>query len=220
MATPTDLTNPYLDARREWNERYGSYLARARAWQWTALAALAVALVAVAGVVYLGSQPRLAPYVIEVDKLGQVAAVARADRLGAPDQRILRAHLARWIGNVRSVYVDAAAERAVLKEAYAAVNRRGAAYTALNDYFRAHDPFERAQRETVSVEVQAVLPVSDATWRVEWREERRARDGAPLNAQVWLATLSIVVSPPTDEAALLLNPLGIYIHTFNWTPRL
>jgi type IV secretion system protein VirB5 len=220
MPTNTDVTNPYLNARREWNERYGSYIARARAWQWAALAALAVALIAVAGVVYLSSQQRLVPYVVEVDKLGQVAAVARAEPLRTPDQRILRAHLARWIANVRSVWVDVAAERAVLKEAYAAVNRRGAAYNALNDHFRAHDPFERAKQETINVEVQSVLPVSDATWRVEWREERRARDGALLETQIWLATLSIVVSPPTDEAAMLINPLGIYVNTFSWSPRL
>ena len=38
------LETPYLSARREWNERYGDYIARARSWRWAALEAIAVAL--------------------------------------------------------------------------------------------------------------------------------------------------------------------------------
>ena len=45
----TPPENPYLAARREWNERYGSYIAAARTWQLAAFGALGVALVAVAG---------------------------------------------------------------------------------------------------------------------------------------------------------------------------
>ena len=33
---------PYLSARREWNERYGDYIARARNWRGAAFAALAI----------------------------------------------------------------------------------------------------------------------------------------------------------------------------------
>ncbi|MGC1586607.1 MAG: type IV secretion system protein, partial [Rhodomicrobium sp.] len=36
----------------------------------------------------------------------------------------------------------------------------------------------------------------------------------------WQATVSIQVSPPTSEATIRLNPLGIYINSFNWSQRL
>ena len=39
------IPNPYLDARREWNERYGSYIAQARNWRFAAVVALLLALV-------------------------------------------------------------------------------------------------------------------------------------------------------------------------------
>ena len=52
-APAPDPENPhsavYLAARREWNERYGSYIAQANAWRLTALASLGVAFVAVGG---------------------------------------------------------------------------------------------------------------------------------------------------------------------------
>jgi type IV secretion system protein VirB5 len=39
-------------------------------------------------------------------------------------------------------------------------------------------------------------------------------------SQHWQATLSIAINPPSDEATLRVNPLGIYINSFNWAQRL
>jgi type IV secretory pathway TrbF-like protein len=51
----------YLAARAEWNERYGSYIQQARSWRLVALLSMSVSVIAVAGVVYIGSQSRLGP---------------------------------------------------------------------------------------------------------------------------------------------------------------
>ena len=212
--------NPYLDARREWNERYGDYIASANAWRLTAAASLVVALLGVGGAVYIGSQNRLVPYVVAVDKLGEAVAVGRASEAGPADGRIIRAQLARWISGSRSMLVDAAAERRVIEEVYAMVNGRGAAFTALNDHFRANQPFERAKVETVEVKIQSVLPLTVDTWRVEWEEMRRSRDGRVMEAAQWQATVTVLVRPPEDDATILMNPTGLYVDVFNWAKRL
>ncbi len=77
-ANAAAFDNPYLSGRREWNERYGDYIARARSWRCAAFAALAVSLVLATGLVWQGVQRRVAPYVVEVDKLGVAVAVAPA----------------------------------------------------------------------------------------------------------------------------------------------
>ena len=41
-AKPTNPSNPYLNARREWDERYGDQIARAKSWRAAAFASLAV----------------------------------------------------------------------------------------------------------------------------------------------------------------------------------
>ena len=46
----------YENARREWNERYGGYIARARAWRLAATGALVVAAIAVAGIGWIGAR--------------------------------------------------------------------------------------------------------------------------------------------------------------------
>lgn len=209
----------YLAARREWNERYGGYIAQAHAWRLTAVASLAVALVAVSGVVWIGAQNRVVPYVVETDRLGDARAISRADIAAPADPRLIRAGLARWISDVRTVYLDVAAERAVVREAYVMVNRNAAALQQLNEWFSRRDPFQRAQTEIVGVAVESVLPISAQTWRVEWREDRRGRDGTGDPPSHWQATVTISISPPTDDATILVNPLGLYVESFNWERR-
>jgi type IV secretion system protein VirB5 len=209
----------YLAARREWNERYGSYIAQANAWRLTALASLSVAFVAVAGVVWIGAQNRIVPYVVQTDRLGDAIAISRADISPPVDPRLIRAQLARWVNSVRSVYTDVAAEKHVITEAYAMVDRDAAGAQALNDWFSNNDPFKRARDETVAIAVESVLPLSGDTWRVEWREDRRARQGEKAPPEQWQATITISVNPPSDDATILVNPTGLYVEAFNWSRR-
>jgi type IV secretion system protein TrbF len=210
----------YLAARQEWLERYGDYIAQARNWRMVALLSLIVASVALTSLVLLARQSRVVPYVVKVDRLGEAVAVERADAAAQPDEAIIKAQLARWLTAVRSVYVDAAAQRTLITEAYAMINRLGSAYGALNDYMRAHDPFERAKTETIAVQVESVLPIAGTSWRVEWREEARGRDGGRVSSTQYQASVSMSFNPPTDEATLRLNPTGLYINSFHWAKRL
>src|SRR5260370_33081142 len=140
---------------------------------------------AVGGVVRIGAENRVVPYVVQTDKLGDALAISRADIAPPADPRLIRAQLARWIGDVRSVYVDVAAERTLIKDAYAMVDRNGAAVRTLNDWFSNNDPFKRARTDTMSVTVASVLPLSGTTWRIEWREDKRSRDGTLGSQENW-----------------------------------
>lgn len=211
--------DPYLAARGEWMERYGSYIADRDNWRRTALMALAIAALAVAGMVYSASQNHFIPYVVAVDRLGNSVAAGRADVASRADARIVRAQLARWVTNTRSVYVDAAAQRSVIDEAYAMISRSGSSYNVLNQHFRSGSPFERAEKETVTVEVKTVLPIGGDTWQVEWVETTRGRNGEVQRTDEWQAAVTVVISPPTDEITILRNPLGVYITEFSWTKR-
>jgi len=215
--TPTKPgSETYLAARAEWNERYGSYIQQARAWRLAALLSMVVAAGAVGGGVYIGSQSRIVPFVVEVNQLGDALAAQRADVAATPDTRLIRAQLARWIDDVRTVYLDVNAERAVVTEAYGMVDRQSSAYESLNEYFRTHDPFQRAQDETIITHVSSVLPISTNTWRVEWSEESHKRDGSLNGTSTWRATVTVTINPPSDSNTILINPTGLYVQQFGW----
>ena len=103
------------------------------------------------------------------------------------DPRLIRAQLARWIADVRSVYVDVAAERTLIKDAYAMVDRNGAGVRTLNDWFSHNDPFKRAETDTVSVQVVSVLPLpallggsnGERTGAAETARSNRKKTGTP-----------------------------------------
>jgi type IV secretion system protein TrbF len=68
-------TNPYLDARREWDERYADLVPGKRNRQIAAGGLLLLSLVLASGTVWIGSRSRFIPYVVEVDKLGYALTV-------------------------------------------------------------------------------------------------------------------------------------------------
>ena len=208
--------NPYISARREWNERYGDYIARARNWRWAAFAALAVSLVLAIGVVWEAAQSKVVPYVVEVDKLGDAVAVARADRAAPVDARVVKAELAAWVVDVRSVSSDPLAQKGALSRAYAAT--AATATTFLNDYYRQHSPF--GQTRTVAVSVDSVLPISNQTYQIQWTEDARDLQGRDIGSTQWLASVTVAFDPPTDERGILSNPLGLYITGISWTQHL
>lgn len=215
-----EQTNPYLSARREWNERYGSYISQTRNWQLAAIASLAVAGLACGGLAWVGAQSKITPYVVEVDKLGATVGVGVADKAATPDTRVIRAQLANWITNARSVYFDAAAENKAINDAYALVGNNTPAFRTLADFHTSFQPFERAKTESVSISVESVLPITKDSYRVEWREEIRERDGRVLSNTNWQAQVGISIIPPTEEAHALINPMGIVINSISWSQRI
>ena len=56
-----ELHNPYLAARREWDERYGEFITRARNWRTVAVISALVALVATGGMLWQSARSRVIP---------------------------------------------------------------------------------------------------------------------------------------------------------------
>lgn len=208
------------NGKRIYLERYGDHIKAARTWRMFAFLMGGVALVATTGLGVVSSQQRVVPYVVQVDKMHTVLPVGPADQAARPNASVVRASLGSYITNTRSVYVDAAATRKNILSAYSMMEAGSPAYQTVNDFMKANDPFKRAQTEAVSVEIQSVLPVGGDTWRVEWAELRRGRDGLVIGSQQWTAVLTTAIVPPTDEAQILANPLGVFVTALSWSPRI
>jgi type IV secretion system protein VirB5 len=212
-----NIGSPYLLARKEWNERYGSYIAQARSWRNTAFVALLIAVIAVSGVIYLASQNKLIPYVVEVNGEGKTVQVYQSEKMQPLDERVLKAQLGQFVQDIRSVSADIAVQRRAVKRAYAHLSADMPAYTATNDWFRKNNPFERATEETVVTEIRQILPLSDNTWRIEWVEKPRTRNGEALPVVSRTATATIVASGEINPENILYNPTGLYIKEFDWS---
>jgi type IV secretory pathway TrbF-like protein len=211
------FSSPYLVARREWDERYGGLIKRAQQWRAAAILALLVALAEAIVIIGVATRPRIAPYVVAVDSLGRVAAAGPADRNSPVDERMKQAAITQWVQDMRGVTSDGLAERAAIDHVYAMIGSQSAAQTIVTDYFRANQPFERGSRETVQVEVNAILPNSPHSYEVDWTETQRTLDGKPISSDRWKGIFTVAINPSTDEAVLTVNPFGIYVMDMTWS---
>ena len=204
------MSNPYINAREEWLERYGSYISRAAQWRVMGYLLALALLVSVSGNVIQARQVKTVPYIIEVDNLGKAAVVARADRASATPKRLIQASIAACIADWRTVTADVELQRRMIERL--SFFTAGSAKGILREWYEANNPFEIARNRLVHVEVRGLpLPVSPNSYRVEWTETVRSHAGVLLDSTTYEATVTIQINPPTTDAVLLRNPGGVYI---------
>ncbi len=214
---PAAIHNPYVAARREWDERYGDLVTRARNWRTVAFLCALVAIVTGAGIVWLSTKSRVVPFVVAIDHLGRPVASGIADETSATDDRLKRASVLNWVENVRAVTTDGVAQRKAIDHVYAQIANGSHAQAFISDYYRSDPPQKRAETETVAVEVNTVLPTSDRTYEVDWIETSRDLYGTVKSTDRWKGSFTIAIDPPTDERLARINPLGIYIIQASWS---
>jgi type IV secretion system protein TrbF len=208
--------NPYLSARREWDERYGNFITRERNWRMMAFFCGLTSLLTVAGLVWLSARSRVVPFVVAMDSLGRPVAAGPAEQTTTADDRIKRATLYSWLENLRLVSSDGVAQRKAIDRVYAYVASGSQAQAFISEFYRNDPPQKRAQTQTVSIEVQSVLPTSDRTFEIEWAETERDSYGTVTQKARWKAAFTIAINTPTDDATASVNPLGIYVTNASW----
>lgn len=212
------IANPYLNARREWDERYGDLISRAKNWRMAAIGAIGVAAIAVFGVVFIGSQSKIQPFVIAVDDLGSPVAVARPAQLqkaGQHDERVVKAQLANFIFNARSLMRDFASQQVLIDRAFAMLSTDVA--PMVTEFQRdVRLPLQK-KGTVVSVQVQTVIPAGPDTWQIDWIEVTQ-EPGLTAQRENWRALISIGFDEKiaSNPELFYWNPLGIYIKQINW----
>jgi type IV secretion system protein VirB5 len=226
VATPLGTPHPYLNARRSWNSHVGSLIASRTLWQAMALISMLVAFAAVGGVVYIGSQSKFVPYVVEVNKLGESMAVAPALQADKVDQRIVRASVAEFIVNARTVSPDIAMQRRAIFKVYALMISGSPSAKKMTAFLNGNpetNPFKRAERQTVNVEIVSAIPQTSSTWQVDWVETQRTRKGEVMGKPYRMRALLNVSSQATPADAsddqIRLNPMSIYISDYSWSKQ-
>ena len=218
------VENPYLAARRVWNEHVGAVVSSRQTWQVVGILSLLIALAAVGGVIHIGRQSKFIPYVVEVDKEGRTIAAGPVEAAAKADPRIIHAAVADFVASARMVTPDVALQRKAVFRVYALLSPNDPATAKMNEWLNGTEeasPFKRAAKEMVSVEVNAVLPQSPDTWEVDWTETTRDRDGVAKGKPVSMrALVTVYTAEPTSQTTdeqLRNNPMGIYVRDFSWS---
>lgn len=213
---------PYLNARREWDERYGHLLTQAKNWRLAAGAALGVAALAVLGVAWVSSQSKIQPFVIAVDHLGSPVAVAKPAALQRGqerDERVIRAQVGNWIWNARTLLADFNAQQVLFDRVYGMLAID--ATPVMQSFFENDRMPKIRDRTTVTVEIKTVIPAGGDTWQVDWTEIT-ARPGDTAKKENWRALVTIGFSEKlaAKPELAMWNPYGIFVRQVSWQKEL
>ena len=220
MATRNPPENPYMAARQEWNERYGSYVQAAASWRIVGILSLAMAVIGFSYGLFQSSRIKLVPYIVEVDKLGMSVSTGFPEQIEYADPRVVRATLAGFVSSFRSVSPDAVVQKQYIDRAYALLRAADPSTEKINAWFRINSPFDRARKSTVAIEVSNIVALSNQTYQIDWTEFERDRKGRETATHRYRGIATVILTTPQDEAVLRLNPIGLYLRDFDWTAQL
>lgn len=218
MSAEEKQNNPYLDGRREWNERYGSYIAQAKNWRLFALFLLVISAISIAGVIYIGSQSKIRPYIVQVSEIGQPIASGEMKQLKY-DEKVVKFGLADFITNLRTIYkADLNIQKKYVNTAYKYLNKGLPAYSQISEYYRANNPV--SQEFDKQVEIISVLPLAQNQYQIDWIEKQFDKNGIMLNQSRYRATTNIMFKAPTTEPEVINNPIGLFIRDISFQKTL
>jgi type IV secretion system protein VirB5 len=139
--------NPYLAARREWDERYGDQITRARNWRTMAILCSLISLVACGGMIWLSVHSRVLPFIAVIDGLGRPIASGLGDQTTTADERLKKAVLLQWVEQLRSVTTDGVAQRKSIDRVYSHIANNSPAMSFIVNRPQTEPGFRLARQE-------------------------------------------------------------------------
>ncbi|MGI2002066.1 VirB8/TrbF family protein [Shewanella frigidimarina] len=218
-----ELTLLYQRARMEWDERLGNILSQNSNLKLITIISLIITALAVGGVVYIGSQSKIEPYVFGLSETKIIALQAAKSMPKEEKKRLEISQLSGFVENVRSVFTDINAQRSFVLKAYSHLRNSDPAFIQINSYLSdVAPPNVRAETEVVTVQINNILPIGDnsSTYQIEWTENITDRQGTPRESQHFKAAVEVYYDLPTTPQEFVGNPTGLWVKFFNVTERL
>lgn len=209
-------SSPYHRAKEAWDQRIGS--ARVQAYNWRLVAFLALFLLALslAGNIYLGSQSKVIPYVVELKSTGEAGVLGSASSLGAQEnENAAKFFISRFVMLAREIPSDAVLLKRNMNKLFHLVSLQGK--SLLSETFTKQSPAKDFQEKNRALKISSVLAVSKGVYQVDWFEAEYDKSGQKIAEYPMRGTFKIAWLEPKSEAQIQENPLGIFIDYFSWT---
>lgn len=211
------LDTPYKRAQAEWDSRIGTTEVQAFNWRMATFATLLfVAFPSICGMIYLGSQPKVVPHIIEIAQDGGATyrgPIGKHWDQFKPSDPSIKYHITRFIHDTRTISSDPAVLKENWLDAYKLLGQKAA--TKLSAYVQKADPFKRAAQERISIDVLSMVRVSENSWQVDWKEHQWGQGGEPLGDTTWRGIFTIILQQPKTENEMIANPIGLFIDDYN-----
>lgn len=213
IQTITDPVTPYQRAQQEWDDQIGSARIQASNWRFMALVALlAVILLSIALLISV-LQNHTKVFIAEINKEGHVVNVAPLQIAYQPSLAEKEYFIGNFIRLTRTLPLDPVLAKQNWLNSYQFLTSRGA--VLLNEYFKQNNPVNLLGKQTITLEITDINPISANTLSVRWTETVVDNNGQKLGQKSLSGIFTLITKAPESQAIILNNPLGIYITDFH-----
>lgn len=200
-------------AHENTNFRQGAQVAN---WRLFAFICLFGMIISVCWTGYIGSQSKVKPMIVEVDKLGRTVAVRVLDGDDAVTDasRSVYREMFDLMENLRTVSTDRIANNDRIEKGFSRLT--GAARKYAKAELQKAPPNVVGTTKTVQVQVKTALRLTEKSWQIEWEEHPFTLNGEALPVENWKATVQYELSPTGEEQDIRTNPIGFRITELSW----
>jgi type IV secretory pathway TrbF-like protein len=210
--------NRYQNAKQEWDERIGSARVQAANWRIIAFLTMFVCIFLTLGIIYIGSQNKVRPYIVRVNADGSARTEGPISPNYRPQTAEIKYFLSQFVQNTQTIPLDPVVAGKNWKNAYSYL--RPAAAAKMNNILQSDNPMAKIGIETHEAEVTVVAPVSQNTYQVRWKVTVYNKEGTIIDQYRMTGMFTIDLITPKNEKILAVNPLGIFIKDFNFAKEM
>jgi len=208
---------PYLRAQREWDDRIGSARIQAKNWRLVSVLSLMISLCLLILLFATLKMRKNIVYVARVAQNGRIINVAPLVESYQPTRAETEYFIGQFIHLVRGLPMDPVVARKNWLKAYQYVSRGGS--EQLNQLMKHSNVLKNLGKETVSIKINDVNPLSKNTYQVDWTETDVNLKQQSKTQYTFSGLFTTVTSPPKSQTQILQNPLGIKIVHFTISSR-
>lgn len=174
----------------------------------------AVALLLLLACVYLGSQAKTIPYVIELTPDGNATYYEDAVKLldnWEPNDATQRYFMVNYVTKLRTVSSDNYQNKENVQDIYSKTLNSAVSY--INNFYETNNPITLSANSITKIPSDeiSIVRYSDTQWKVTWRETTQRKNGQILSDRQYEGLFTTAFYTPATDRDRRNNPIGMYI---------
>lgn len=177
-----------------------------------------IVILLMAAVLIISNYPKSQGYVIEIAADG--SASVNPDSITLLEdwdatERTKQTFLGEFVTELRSVSSDPQIVANNITKLYYRVT--GNAADEATKYIKETDPKTRLKNETVTIKIASILPISDTTYQIDFRETVWTTSKRVKSDTHYRMVAHIEIYKPRTKEQGFINPIGLYVSDYTIT---
>lgn len=192
-------------------------------WKIISFLCLILAAVSIFGLIHVSSQSKVKTVLIVLDdKYNPIGAYYDKGGISKKaDPRVLKAALANFVVSLREVTLDRANQDRSLRKLSLHVGKDSRAAQKVSQIYDnvETNPYDRAAKELVRVNILSVLDLTEDSYQVVWEESVFSRSSKKrVSLEQLKVRIHFTFLKEVPPEIFLVNPIGLVITDFNMIP--